>query len=212
MGDSVASKLLFCTFPVILSYRFGGLPTRHFCPTVPCAQMFPEYLCWLRRVISWRPPILVMCSFNPHLLPSDQLFRRSPMAGSCTHHVLEQTSSWGANETHALHFHRAYCGFPPRFRSWASSRPSSHWAVGSTRRTILLAVDYITMSGQRDVSTISLENLRSLAVFDRRGMFCPALAKLKKRLAAAAGRLFASCLHNSATSASFFSTASRHHL
>lgn len=44
------------------------------------------------------------------------------------------------------------CTLPPgweyfaHFRSWAASRPSSHGTVSSTRRTVLLAMNHITMS------------------------------------------------------------------
>ncbi len=117
-----------------------------------------------------------------------------------------------------------------RFRSLAASMPSSHGTVSSTNKMVLHGSDHMIRSGQSEVSTISLGNWsclpRSTLMFhslpDERTldvilwwgwlMFSPALANRMRRLVAAAGLLLASCLHDSATSASFLNTRSCHHL
>lgn len=184
---------------------------------------------------------LMFRSFNPHLLSfllshnqrlplspsSDQLFHRSPIASSCAPHVLEQTSSWGANETHAPQFHRAYCGFP------ASLPALCHqvWVLclfslmGSLQTLLPLSSgfhqkDYLASHGpynyvrpKRRFHDLPGEPEEPCCVWQAENI--DVLARpciVDGSLAGAAGRLFVSCLHNSATSANFFSTASCRHL
>ena len=116
-----------------------------------------------------------------------------------------------------------------RFPSLAASIPS-HGTVSSTNRMVLLGSDHMTRSGRSEVCAISQGNWsclprstlidhslpgeRSLAVSLWRGvmMFSPALVNGMGCLAEAEGLLLASSLHDSATSASFLSTRSCHHL
>lgn len=119
--------------------RQGSLPVTH-----PQPQAEAAFLCLLSQ-LRWPAPV--------HPISRSRQTVQEPMK------PLHPTSMWHIAASQSTSLHSAvtseYCA---HFYSWAASRPSSHGTVSSARRTILLAMDHVTMSGRRDVSVISLGN------------------------------------------------------
>lgn len=125
---------------------------------------------------------------------------------------------------------RHTCKIQVHFILLAASMSSSLGTVSFTNRMVFCGSDHMNRSGRSNISMISLGNLSSLSrstlmveflpgertfgfIFWEWGMlFSPALTTWIGHLAGAEGLLLASCLHDSATSASFLNPLSCRHL